>query len=147
MRIYLAGKMTGLPYFNAHWFDGATVKLRSLPGITEVCNPVEHDRELGFEPLRVSSGSLEEAAALGFRQDVALGWDWTWIARYADCVVAGPSWTDSPGAISEVACAQALRRPVYEYGPFLRNYGGLSLLACALPPIMELGGQAGKGIG
>lgn len=141
MRIYLSNKMTGIPYFNAPWFDAATLELMSLPDVEEVFNPAEHDRENGFEPMDVPTGTIEEAVKHGFVLGPALLGDWTYIANEADAVIVGPRWMDSKGAISEVACAQALGKPVYEYQVFRAFHGSPSLQQFKLPPIMELGGM------
>ena len=149
MRIYLANKMCGIPFFNAPWFDMAAEQLRHLPGVEAVFNPADHDREHGFEPMRCVSGTFEEAARYGFELSNALVADWTWIGTQADCVVLGPDWTDSKGAISEAACIQGLRKPAYEYAPFMKYYGTSELIKYILPPIMELGGPvvvAGDGM-
>lgn len=142
MRIYLSNKMTGIPYFNAPWFDAATLELMSLPGVEDVFNPAQHDRDLGLDPMSCPLGTVEEARAAGAPPvHVMLGHDWHWIAHYADCVVVGPEWPTSAGAISEVACIQALRKPAYEYRVFRAFYGKACLPQMALPPIMELGGS------
>ncbi len=142
MNIYLANKMAQLPFFNAPWFDEAAAKLRALPGVNEVFNPVEHDRNMGFEPMSCPSGTFEEAAQHGFALKDALVADWTWIGTKADCVVLGPLWVYSPGAISEAGCIQGLRKPAYEYDVFLEHFDDPGLPAWKLPPIMELGGPA-----
>jgi hypothetical protein len=141
VNIYLSNKMSGIPFFNAPWFDSSAAELRALEGVKEVFNPADHDRENGFEPLSCATGTLAEAYTKGFVQIDALVADWTWIGRIADCVIVGPDWHDSKGAVSEVACAQAIGKPVYEYSVFTslwRQNHGL-LLSLKLPPIMELG--------
>ena len=142
MKIYLANKMAEVPYFNAPWFDKAAAELRALEGIEEVFNPVEHDRDMGFEPMSCPHGTFEEAAEHGFTLANALVADWTWIGTHADCVVLGPDWMNSKGAISEAGCIQGLRKPAYEYAPFLKYYRTTYLADWVLPPIMELGGSA-----
>jgi len=147
MNIYLANKMNLIPFFNAPWFDESAARLRALPGVEEVFNPVEHDRNMGFEPMSCPSGTFEEAAGHGFELKDALLADWTWIATKADCVVLGPDWWHSPGAISEAACIQGLRKPAYEYEVFCRIYplSPRELQQYSLPPIMELGGPVALG--
>ncbi len=138
--VYLANKMSGIPFFNAPWFDLSATRLRAL-GL-EVFNPVEHDRKLGFEPMSCPTGTPEEAAENGFVLKDALVADWTWIGTKADCVVLGPDWHYSPGAISEAACIQGLRKPAWEFDAFMNFYGDDEpLRAMILPPIMELGGR------
>ena len=134
--------MTGIPYFNAPWFDAATLELMSLPGVKEVFNPAQHDRERGLDPMACPTGSQEEARSQSPKHILAdvLMADWTYIAYKADIVVIGPQWTDSKGAISEVACAQALGKPVYEYQVFRTFHRSSALLDMKLPPLMEIGG-------
>lgn len=146
MKLYLGNKMMGVPFFNAPWFDACAAVLRKLPGIETVFNPADHDREMDFEPLTCPDGSREEAAAAGFEPRAALCADWSWIATYSDGQVVGPQWNDSPGTISEIACHQALRLPVWEFDVFVANWGHLRLNSLAFPPIMELGLVARTGV-
>jgi hypothetical protein len=112
--LYLGNKMTGLPYFNAPWFDKTAIHMRSLPGVTAVFNPADEDRRSGFDPMLCPHGTLEEAEANGFDLRRALGADWFWISTYSNGQVVGPNWENSVGTISEVACHQALGLPVWE---------------------------------
>ena len=138
MRIYLSNKMSGIPYFNAPWFDRVSGQLLALPGVREVFNPAEEDRRRGFDPMNCPGGTFEEARAAGFDAADALAADWLWIAKTADCVVVGPNWRDSPGAISEVACIQARRKPAFDLPTFLHAHNQRYLPQLALPPIMEM---------
>lgn len=141
--LYLGNKMTGIPFFNAPWFDSSAAALRNVPWVGTVFNPAEHDRELGFDPTLCPNGAHDEALAAGFPAADALHDDWAWIANYSDGCVIGPQWPTSPGAISEIACHQALRKPVWEFEVFMANYhrpvGYLYTLV--LPPLLELGGR------
>lgn len=142
MRLYLGNKMTGIPYFNTPWFDAAAAHLRNLPYIEEVFNPAQHDRDMGFDPMLCPNGSAEESRAAGFVVADALMYDWIWIAKWSDALIVGPDWYNSPGTISEVACHQALRRPVYEYMPYLTVWDDPDLLnEAVLPPLMEIHGS------
>jgi hypothetical protein len=141
MRLYLGNKMTGVPFFNAPWFDKAAADLLALPCVETVFNPAEHDRKMGFEPLNCPNGSSEEAKAAGFEARKALGADWAWIACISDGMIVGPDWKDSPGTISEVACHQALKLPVWDIAVFTAMHSHPYLLQLALWPIMELGGE------
>jgi len=142
-RPYISNKMTGVPYFNAPWFDKVSAELTALG--MEVFNPAQHDRERGLDPMACPSGHPDEARAAGgppLRE--VLTADWTWIAGVADCVIVGPDWYDSKGAVSEVACAQALGLPVFEHSTFMALCRPGSpetadlLLSLKLPPIMEI---------
>lgn len=142
-KLYLSNKMTGIPYFNAPWFDATASILRVTPGVMEVFNPADEDRKVGFDPMTCPNGELGEAIANGFNARRALGADWSWIAANADALVVGPDWPISVGAISEIACAQALHLPVWESDVFFEyvKLGRPDLLALRqhqLPPLREL---------
>ena len=118
MNLYLGNKMSGVPYFNAPWFDRITEELRAMSTVGMVFNPAQHDREMGFDPMSCPTGSMTEARAAGFSSRHALDADWHWIAVHSNGMVAGPQWRDSPGTISEIACHQALRLPVWQWEHF-----------------------------
>lgn len=142
-RLYLSNKMTGIPYFNAPWFDSTAAILRADSRVVEVFNPADEDRKVGFDPMTCPKGELGEAIANGFNARRALGADWSWIAANADALLAGPDWPISVGSISEIACAQALHLPVWEVDVFFEyvRKGRSDLLALRqhqLPPLREL---------
>lgn len=142
--LYLANKMAGVPYFNAPWFDETTAWLESVPCVSSVFNPAQHDREQGFEPMSCPNGTPEEALAAGFVLRKALRADWEWISRNSDGLVIGPDWRTSRGTISEIACHQALGLPVWPWSPmtaFLFHGGRVDDLRnpeSQLPPLGEL---------
>lgn len=120
-KIYLSNKMSDIPFFNAPWFDLVAAQLRIVDGVTDVFNPAQHDRDMGLDPMLCPTGSAEEArkaGGLGIRD--VLGADWKWIADHATGLVVGPAWPQSVGAISEIACAQALKIPVWESVEFFK---------------------------
>jgi hypothetical protein len=137
--LYLGNKMSGVPYFNAPWFDQMAWLLGTIPGVVSVFNPAEHDREMGFEPLGCPNGSLEEARKAGFVARDALTFDWNWIGTRSNGLIVGPDWKSSPGTISEVACHQALRLPVWELKMFLRfwNQPEIKTPLYTLPGLVE----------
>ncbi len=137
--LYLGNKMSGVPFFNAPWFDAAERTLRKLPGVRDVFNPAQHDRDMGFDPMNCPNGSKEEAVAAGFAIRKALGADWAWIAENSNGMIAGPSWARSPGTISEIACHQALGLPVWEWGHFLAAWSRPDVKTCSwtLPALAE----------
>jgi hypothetical protein len=140
-KAYIGNKMTGIPFFNTPWFDLAEKRLMSLPVISEVFNPAQHDRDMGFDPMRCPMGSAEESRGAGFVLKDALGADWAWIAEHSDFLVVGPDWHTSRGTISEIACHQALLKPVWEIAVFMELWDKDLLFDLELPPIMELGGR------
>jgi hypothetical protein len=109
MRIYLAGKMSGVPEFNFPAFHAAAAKLRADGH--EVFNPAERDIER--HGVDISKGNetgsvLLAAVAHGFNLRVALGEDLAWICEHADAVYLLPGWETSKGATAERAVALAL---------------------------------------
>lgn len=132
MKVYLGNKMSGMPFFNAPWFDKAADRIRQFENVSMVFNPADRDRERGFEPMSCPTGSFEEAQKAGFVLRDALHDDYAWITRNSDGLVVGSQWRDSPGTISEIAVHQALRLPVWEYDDFIRFH------LKTVPPILDL---------
>lgn len=141
MNIYLGNKMSGVPYFNAPWFDRIAAELLEMPRVTHVFNPAQHDRDQGFDPMSCPSGSLNEARAAGFNPRAALGADWAWIAEHSNGMVVGPDWRDSPGTLSEIACHQALRLPVWQWQHFSDSRLGDAMIggqnAWTIPSLLD----------
>jgi hypothetical protein len=122
LNIYLSNKMTEIPYFNTPWFDQAALTLKLRKDVSDVFNPAEHDRIRGLEPMLCPKGLPEEAAAQGFQSLwKTLLEDYEYILTEAHAVIVGPDWRRSKGAISEVAIAQAVGLPVWEYAAFLEQ--------------------------
>lgn len=110
MRIYLAGKMRGVPEFNFPAFNAAAAKLRADGH--EVFNPAERDVER-HGGVDISKGNVEgcekkAAEQHGFDLRVALAEDMEFICRHAEAIVLLPGWEDSKGAVAERATAIAL---------------------------------------
>lgn len=126
--LYLANRMSGLPFFNAPWFDATAALLYEVPGVDFVFNPADEDRQRGFEPMLCPNGTMDEAIAAGFVARDALGADWAYIAHHSNGLIIGPDWAKSPGTISEIACHQALHLPVWESKHFFQ---GLKFRAAA----------------
>ena len=137
-RLYLGNKMSGVSYFNAPWFDATAAELLAFGTVLEVFNPAQHDRDTGFDPMCCPGGTPAEARAAGFDVARALRDDWTWISRRSDGLVIGPDWWRSPGTISEIACHQALRLPVWELDAFRASWACPDLYDRTLKPILEL---------
>lgn len=135
MRLYLANKMVGVAEFNFPWFDASAALLREIPLVTEVFNPAEEDRKLGFDATGLL-GTEEEAIAQGFDRRRTLGMDWHWIAARSDGCVVGPQWHHSSGARSEVACHQALGLPVWSLEDFLHYQGDEAMLRMCQVQVM-----------
>lgn len=107
MRIYLAGPMTGIPYFNYPAFNDAAAKLRAEGH--EVFNPAEHDIATYGKDISNPAGDAGVAAAEhGFDRRAVLKADLSWICDNADAIALLPGWQASPGATAELALASAL---------------------------------------
>ena len=115
MRIYLAGPMSNIPYFNYPAFDAEAKRLRDLGH--EVFNPAEHD--IASHGADISNPTGSEAQAVeeyGFDRRAALKAGLAWICDNADAIVLLPGWENSTGAKAERALAYALNLRVYTPG-------------------------------
>jgi Domain of unknown function (DUF4406) len=112
MRLYLAGPMRGLPFFNFRAFRAMASQLRSEGH--EVFSPAE-DAEYKFGPELARHGNGDEyalASTLGitqmqFRRRV-LSTNYWWLCTVADGIALLPGWGKSKGALAEKATAEAL---------------------------------------
>jgi hypothetical protein len=115
VRIYVAGPMRGLPFFNFPAFHSATAALRADGH--EVFNPAERDEAAHGKDVAASpTGDLGDAVQKGFSLREALGADMAWICGHADAVGLLPGWENSKGARAERALAEALGLHVFEIG-------------------------------
>lgn len=108
MKLYLAGPMTGIKYFNAPAFADAAFKLR-LVGY-EVFNPAENDMANGIE-LGKFDGT-ENLSDHGFSLRNVLKEDLTWICDNAEGIALLYGSEKSKGVAAELALAAALGIPV-----------------------------------
>jgi hypothetical protein len=115
MKIYLAGKMRGVPHFNFPAFIDATDRLRRAGHV--VFNPAERDIEAGFDYKQAPSGSDEDMRRQNFSLRDALGADLEWICKEAQAVALLPGWESSAGVRAEVATGLALGLNIYRYNP------------------------------
>ncbi len=105
MKVYLAGPMRGLPYFNHEAFRAGAALLRSQGH--EVFNPVESSESLyGPDIYRNSPAGDESIAGIDGRKVFFL--DLEFICKHADAVALLPGWERSKGATAERATALAL---------------------------------------
>jgi len=111
MKLYLAGPMRTIPYFNFPAFLEAATTLEGLGH--EVFNPAQRDIDTGFLWKLCPDGSSSELNAVGFDLREALGADTKWICQQADGVVLLPEWRNSSGATMEAALANALGIGIY----------------------------------
>jgi hypothetical protein len=114
MRIYVAGPMRGIPFFNFPAFHKAAWRLRAEGHM--VFNPAERDiQATGVDISKGNStGDNDKAEAdHGFNLREALCDDLTFICLQADAIALLPGWQSSKGATAEVATAIALGLKLY----------------------------------
>lgn len=115
MKLYLAGPMRGIPYFNYPAFKDAASRLRADGHY--VFSPAERDVErLGVDistnNVQGSNGQAE--SEYGFNLREALNDDLAFICLHADGIALLPGWQNSKGANAELATAQALGLEIIE---------------------------------
>lgn len=120
MKIYIAGPMTGRPYFNFPDFDQATENYRRRGWF--VFSPAEHDRKLlGKEVNWLPSVEDTEGPWLKWSLPNSpslremLGADLSFIAYEADAIHMLKGWEKSAGARAEHATASVLGLQIF-YG-------------------------------
>lgn len=110
MKIYVAGPMRGIPYFNEPAFRLISEALRSMGH--EVFNPMEKDIEMyGHDVYNSPTGDLADLVGIKFDHREAMLIDITWIAHEADAVCTLGGWENSRGASAEVAFGRAIGIP------------------------------------
>jgi len=115
MRIYLAGPMRGIKFFNFPAFNAAAASLRAEGHF--VFNPAERDCERhGKDISKGNAAGCEALAAAehGFSLRDALADDLEFICKHAEAVALLPGWQRSKGVAAERATAFALGLPVFE---------------------------------
>ena len=115
MRIYLSGKMRGLPQFNFPAFHAAAAKLRAEGH--EVFSPAERDIKVhgvAFAENNQTGDNAQAEREHGFNLREALADDMAWICRHAEAVALLPGWQASAGANAELATALALGLKIIE---------------------------------
>lgn len=130
-KVYLAGPMRGLPYFNYPAFRRAAAKLRAKGFY--VFNPAEADTaRTGVDASMTENGKTGTLGDFDLR--TALAEDMDFICREADAIALLPGWQKSMGATAEKATADALGLCViylnddYEISGFVNaDRGGVQL--------------------
>lgn len=128
MRLYIAGKMRGVPFFGFPAFDQMRDDL--LAAGHDPISPADHDREMGLDPTAYPEGEWGEVCPADFLKD-AFAWDLAQVCQ-ADGVVVLPGWEDSKGARLEVTVARDRGVPVYTFTPA----SGLSLITTDRPEVI-----------
>lgn len=119
LRIYIAGPMSFIPYFNFPAFDAAEKLLRSHGH--DVFNPAEADRRRHGKDISLNNptGDPEQAKREhGFSLREALLDDTHYICTTATAIAMLPGWERSYGADAEHRLAVALRHQVLYLGGF-----------------------------
>ena len=129
MKLYLGGKMVGIPGLGFSDFDEAAQLLRALGH--EVFNPAEYDRLSGYVPSADDCGTYENTPE--FNRSRALLDDVTWILTESEGMVAMANWVDSPGTRLEIAAHHSVFLPVWELDDFLK-FGVLGPLVRPMIP-------------
>ncbi len=114
-RVYLAGRMRGVPEFNFPAFHAGAATLRARG--YEVFNPAEHDAAQYGEGFEKENDTGDETLAwrqCGFSLRRVLASDLAWICAEADAVALLPGWEQSLGASAERATAVALGLEIIE---------------------------------
>ena len=105
MKVYIAGPMSGLPYFNFDAFDAADDRI-SQKGHTPT-NPALMCSACGFEYWRHPDGDPAAAARDGFDLKAAARRDLLALTE-CDAIYLLPGWEQSVGARAEKAVADWL---------------------------------------
>lgn len=119
LRIYLAGKMRGEPYFNCDAFIMWAQYLRSL-GHT-VFSPCEHTMSLYGNDIYTKNPEGDEIKA-GIDGRLVFSDDIDYIINEAEAIAMMPGWRKSKGARAEHAVAIAIGLPIYYLGPRDEEY-------------------------
>lgn len=115
MKVYLAGPMTGIPFFNFPTFMSAAKALRDAGH--EVFNPAENDiKTIGrdFSVDYPTGDAAQLAKDTGFTLRKALADDLNFICLHAEAIALLPGWENSKGVRAELATAQALKLQIIE---------------------------------
>ena len=103
MRIYIAGPMRGIPYYNFPAFD-AMQALLEKDGVLCV-NPANLDREIGFEAMELPPDTDWTAIPDGFDFAACVDRDVREVRR-CDAIMMLDGWEKSSGARAEKALAE-----------------------------------------
>lgn len=113
-KLYLAGPMSGIPYFNYPAFHQAAARLREAGYI--VHSPAEDDTDWS-----VGNETGDETKLEGFDRRKALAEGIHWLLKEADGVAVLSGWWSSKGAKLEVDVADAIVLPVYHVEYWIEN--------------------------
>lgn len=131
MKVYIAGKMTGLPSFGAEEFRKASRVLRDQG--FKVISPLEMDEYAGLCVDGLTG--FEDLEGLGFDIRSTLMKDLETVLFDVDAVVLLPGWRGSRGALAEYAAARAASVPTWEL-----TYAGdeIMLAKISVPLVLDI---------
>lgn len=109
MKIYISGKMAGVPYLNFPAFDAAAKKLRDLG--YEVFSPADKDRERFGADFAMDNPTGDIPPGFDMRETFAI--DCEYICKHADAMYMLHGWEASGGARAEWALARVLRLKMF----------------------------------
>lgn len=110
MTVYLAGPMTGIPFFNFPAFFAAATDLRSKGFV--VLSPAENDRDsLGVDCSHFPTGQFSDAGwsadRIAYHMRRALTWDVAAVCR-SNAIALLPGWEASGGVGIELSVSRRL---------------------------------------
>lgn len=109
-KVYIAGPMRKMPYYNFPAFDAAAELIRRSGDIP--FNPAEMDRTAGFNPEVFPTDYDWSSIPEGFDLDAAFDRDIDAI-KAADAIYMLEGWENSTGASAEHGCAVWLGKEIY----------------------------------
>lgn len=114
--VYIAGPMRGYPKFNFPAFDAARDAIKAL-GMA-VVSPADLDRAAGFDSENQSDVHAVDGGVLRacIMRDIDV------IVNQATAIVLLGGWRKSKGVAVEVALAEFLGIPVYDYDQFMTMF-------------------------
>ncbi len=123
MRLYIAGPMTGLPFFNFPAFDEAESLLKGL-GIT-AWSPAANDRSRGLDETKYPTGDVAALRAnMPGHMEAMFRWDVDRILN-SEGILRLPGWHDSIGTLLELSINKAIGGRVFEGVYIERGLGGI----------------------
>jgi len=111
MKIYLAGPMRHIPYYNFPAFDRVAEKLREEGH--EVVSPADMDRETGFDAMNLPEDSDWGAIPDHFSLEKCIDRDLEKV-KWCDAIYILPGWKNSTGALAEYHVAKWWGKRVVE---------------------------------
>lgn len=106
-KIYVAGKMRGIPFYNFPAFDAKKAELEALGH--RVISPADLDRAYGFDPYRGDEADANFDMKGTIRRDIDA-------LLTCDYLVLLEGWESSVGATGEIAIASWVGMPIFYPG-------------------------------